>query len=610
MFVERVEVEGGFLSGLNVQFSPGFNVIIGARGSGKTSLIEVIRFCLGASTITASLSERTHQQALSVLGDGRVTVTIVSDGQRQQISRSADDAKSLAPVGFSPPLVMAQNEIEVIGVDAQSRLKLLDGFAPEPPDIAATESLLKSIQSEISALKGDIASLDEQLAALAPVAEELVAARKRQHELSKDVASVAEQQDRLKALNVTLSTLSREHELVRQYAEALKKWLDEGRRLMARVPHPPGSGTGSVKPTFAAIETLLASATADMGRSVAAIDGGLAQIYKALEQLAAQIAANEAEARPIRAKLEELNKGSGEIARRVASLEKRIAQGEALAVLKSQRVDQLQELRKNRAARLEALDRARGHRSRQRGETAAKLSAKLRPNIKVEILESGNLQRYNANITQALRGSGLHAATLAGLISQRIPPRQLIELADEGDHTTLAHLAGISSERGSRLIGVLNKANTAQLIASAVEDDVRLSLLDGADYKETKDLSTGQRCTVILPILLETESGPLIIDQPEDHLDNAFIVQTLIKAVTDRTAGLQLIFSTHNANLPVLGNADTVIQLNSDGRRAFKQVAGPLDAIPVVDAITSVMEGGRAAFERRATFYHEHSSKA
>jgi ABC-type cobalamin/Fe3+-siderophores transport system ATPase subunit len=130
-----------------------------------------------------------------------------------------------------------------------------------------------------------------------------------------------------------------------------------------------------------------------------------------------------------------------------------------------------------------------------------------------------------------------------------------------------------------------------------------LSLLDGSDYKATEQLSTGQRCTVVLPLLLSDSGRNLIIDQPEDHLDNGFIVDTVVEAIKTRGANSQLIFATHNPNIPVLGEANRVVLLASDGRRGFVRHALPLESKQSVEAITTVMEGGLEAFRRRSTFY-------
>jgi hypothetical protein len=97
-----------------------------------------------------------------------------------------------------------------------------------------------------------------------------------------------------------------------------------------------------------------------------------------------------------------------------------------------------------------------------------------------------------------------------------------------------------------------------------------------------------------------------VIDQPEDHIDNAFITDTVIKALQDIKLRGQIILSTHNANIPVLGGADLVIELGSDGRNGYVQVCKPLDDVEAVGAITEVMEGGRQAFRDRAEFYDTH----
>jgi hypothetical protein len=77
--------------------------------------------------------------------------------------------------------------------------------------------------------------------------------------------------------------------------------------------------------------------------------------------------------------------------------------------------------------------------------------------------------------------------------------------------------------------------------------------------------------------------------------------------MTDRASEGQVIVSTHNANIPVLGNAARVTQLGSDGRRGFALVNTTLADDDAVSAITSVMEGGRQAFQKRAQFYDQHS---
>lgn len=90
MYLERLQVESeGFLAGLDLDFVPGLNVIIGARGTGKTSLIELIRYCTGAGAFTEDALSRGHQQAVAILDGGAVTITFSDQNQRYTVTRSA-----------------------------------------------------------------------------------------------------------------------------------------------------------------------------------------------------------------------------------------------------------------------------------------------------------------------------------------------------------------------------------------------------------------------------------------------------------------------------------------------------------------------------------------
>ena len=69
--IERIQIEEGFLNGLDVKLMPGLNVVIGARGTGKTSLVELIRFCFNVGGYTAETTKKSRDHALSVLGTFR-----------------------------------------------------------------------------------------------------------------------------------------------------------------------------------------------------------------------------------------------------------------------------------------------------------------------------------------------------------------------------------------------------------------------------------------------------------------------------------------------------------------------------------------------------------
>jgi ABC-type lipoprotein export system ATPase subunit len=129
----------------------------------------------------------------------------------------------------------------------------------------------------------------------------------------------------------------------------------------------------------------------------------------------------------------------------------------------------------------------------------------------------------------------------------------------------------------------------------------RIELNDNGEYKESKALSTGQKCTTILPILLLDSDRPLLIDQPEDNLDNRFVFECIVGSIHQVKAKRQLIFVTHNPNIPVLGDAERVLVLDSNGSSARLARCGGVDECK--DDIVTLLEGGEEAFRQRLSRY-------
>lgn len=309
------------------------------------------------------------------------------------------------------------------------------------------------------------------------------------------------------------------------------------------------------------------------------------------------------DARLLRRQLESIKAGASSVTRRVAELQEKAGQRSAIEAILKEKSNHLKSTQEKRSKLLDDLEALRDARYQERLSIAKTLNEQLGPRIKVEIERAGLHTDYVSALSAALRGSRIHYNTLAPLLAERMSPRELVEAIEKGDEESIAEFGAITADRARNLISYVRPQGLEELLTCEIEDGVRLSLLDGNDYKSTENLSTGQRCTVILPILLGRHARGLIVDQPEDHLDNAFIVETLIQALKRRTGTEQLIFSTHNANIPVLGEADRVILLGSDGKRGFVRHSGKLDSPQSIDAITTVMEGGKEAFKKRASFY-------
>lgn len=153
-----------------------------------------------------------------------------------------------------------------------------------------------------------------------------------------------------------------------------------------------------------------------------------------------------------------------------------------------------------------------------------------------------------------------------------------------------------------------NREDWDKLMSRRVSDaiDITLYRADGTKAGKVSDntLSDGQRNTAVLALLLAQEDGgPLVIDQPEDELDSNFVFNELIPMIRRMKMKRQLIFATHNANLPVNGDADLLYAFEAKNGKGICKAQGGLDRKDVTKAVLDIMEGSEKAFMRRREKY-------
>ena len=146
----------------------------------------------------------------------------------------------------------------------------------------------------------------------------------------------------------------------------------------------------------------------------------------------------------------------------------------------------------------------------------------------------------------------------------------------------------------------------------SIETELQLNIRpEGSSpaWRQLDQLSTGQRATALLLLLLQGGSAPLVIDQPEDDLDNRFVYDSIVPRVRGCKQQRQLVFASHNANIPVLGDADQIIGLQAVERDGVvvgeldPSGVGSIDHRPVRSLVEELLEGGKEAFEMRRYLY-------
>ena len=163
--------------------------------------------------------------------------------------------------------------------------------------------------------------------------------------------------------------------------------------------------------------------------------------------------------------------------------------------------------------------------------------------------------------------------------------------------------------------GLVNRTDTEQKLRIqefAIPDRVTIEFniadpKESPRYRDLTRLSVGQKATSILLILLAQDRKPLVVDQPEDDLDNRFIFNDVVGRLREAKDQRQLLLATHNANIPVLGDAELIVVLEAEesGGKPTGHIedAGSIDSDSIKRAVTLILEGGREAFRRRQEKY-------
>ncbi len=133
------------------------------------------------------------------------------------------------------------------------------------------------------------------------------------------------------------------------------------------------------------------------------------------------------------------------------------------------------------------------------------------------------------------------------------------------------------------------------------EDEVMLEYrpAPGAGYKSIQQASAGQKTAAMLSFLLAHGEEPLLLDQPEDDLDNALVSQLVVSQLRQNKSRRQLVIITHNANIVVNGDAELVSTMKFAGGQINLGSSGGLQEESIRRDVCEVMEGGEEAFRQR-----------
>ena len=616
--LRRVEVRGGFWDGLEMDFDARLNCIIGARGTGKTTILELCRYCLGQvhSTDPTRLQNLTKLIKAN-LDRGTVEVTIETrDGMKYRVARGSsgepevtDERGAPVEVSLARGQVFAadfysQHQIEDIAISPRAQLSIIDQFVAD--EIADLDPIRRDVLSQLEKNSADIHRLKQAIADREEELGEIPEIKKRIDAL--DVGG--EQADDINREVALKGTRDQEKRMIKRTDEALVKSVDALEQLSRMVrgfDRLVERTEGENAKLFERLQIVLEAAGNDVLGALASARKIVEDARTSVEELERQLAEAHGTQEQRYTELLRAHQDAQAQAREGARLQTRLNELLERKRLVEQKRKELNDLNKKRGELLDKLSELHDKVFALRQKTAREISKQLEPDIRVSITQFGERTEYADRLREALKGQGRHYTGLVARIEQHMPPRELVRLVERKAASELATTLELRDEQADWLIDRLLAAEDGKLLLDLevlqLEDRPKIELCDGGTYKDASTLSTGQKCTTILPILLLDSDRPLLIDQPEDNLDNAFIYETVVRNIGEVKSRRQLIFVTHNPNIPVLGDAERVFVTESDGQRGRVRTSGDVEAVK--RDIEQILEGGAEAFlERKRRYGH------
>jgi chromosome segregation protein len=602
--IRSLHFDGGILNGQTLHFSPELNTLIGIRGSGKSSILEAIRYVLDIPLPADDKPRDTkYKEGLikHTLGSGgKVTLTACDTyGQEFTVSRIFREAPNVYLGGKLQPGVSIRETVlrRPIYFGQKDLSSTGEGFETDLVEKLVGEKL-RPLRAEIDTQRQRVREAVTRFLKLSTTAEQ-----KRQYEgeladakfrLKKfEEYGIADKLKKRVGFQQDAAALKRIRERVESFIVGLNSFLAEHEDELRNAP------------TYVSAQNapFFTEYYAEFAHVITQLDK-LKQVESDTRAAAGRLDAKQNEFEEARRGLQE------EFAQIERQLAEELKQTGAAAIQPDDFLQQQQ--RKTKAEQmLEAL-------SKQESQKTTIRNALLE---EIDKLNELWLREFNAIKEELDRVNANHpalqiAAEFKGDKEAAVGFMQQLFRGSNIRETTLRAVMADYADFGA-LFRELDKAKTkAGSTPDAFETTFVQNLADFVTWqvpsrfairyrnKELKHHSLGQRASaLILYVLSQRQNDVIIIDQPEDDLDNQTIYDDVIKLIREMKPFTQFIFATHNANFPVLGDAEQVHACRYEDERVHL-LSGSIDSRPVQDAIINIMEGGEEAFNRRKQVYN------
>jgi len=633
--IEKARVMGNGTPAV-VELSPYFNAIVGGRGTGKSTVVHALRLATRREAEIQALPKdsepRERFEAFRLIAEGRddkgalkpdtaIRVEWQHETTRLRLSWR-DEGKAVdveewrdgrwlpsssqdVNAARFPLRILSQGQIaEMAGGGRQALLTIIDEAAQVEPLKQAYEEARRAFFAQRARLR----EIDGKLAALPEVERRLNEAESKLKALSQaDHAAVlqayARAQHQQRAVDETLAQLREGVKTLRQAAERLllDDWLPQH---------------------FTAVD-------GDLLAWKAEADGLMREVRQRLEQGATALGEgitrlkDDARLTAWRSRAEAAREQHQRLQTQLAA--QGVADPQAFARLTQERqllevqLKDLRQLQSDRTPLVQQIDAQQALVQERRQAITQQRQAFLQdrlaqnPHVRMNVVPFGFepivIERSLRELLDVL--GGRFAEDILAVEDGQAKSGLAFDLAKAAEDqklTALQRTRNALLQRPASLGGHLRnylarKAEKPEFADHVLvwypEDDLHIEYQRGNQWHAISEGSQGQRSASLLAFLLAFGEEPLVLDQPEDDLDNHLIYDLIVRQIRENKLRRQLIVVTHNPNVVVNGDAELVHVMDFDYDQCLVRQSGALQDKEVREEVCRVMEGGREAFARR-----------
>ncbi|VVB85230.1 Uncharacterised protein [uncultured archaeon] len=594
-YIKSISFEGGLLNGNTINLSSDLNNFIGIRGSGKSSIIEALRYALdigfGFKAMDTDYKEKLVRYVLG--SGGKITIEVVDRYKKEYRIEKIYNQKSdifleneLVPeisteAIINKPIYFGQKDLSNTGEGFEQDLinKLIG-------------NKLKDIQKAIEKKQWDVINHIHELKKLKEIEnkkEEILSQKADvQHKLKiykeYGVEERLKKQVNFNKDNVKFNEI---FDFISIYVDDIEKINIEYLERFETITHYESIENKELFDEMMQIFNSIKSNFEELKGSSQFIRIKLEELQQIINKFQLKQDQLKEEFARIQREIKIPNINPDDFVKLNASLN--------LIDLKVNEIEKSSEkkttIEKNLLLKLKELNDVWLEEYRFLSDEILKINDNQK-SLKIEIEFKGDKNDYKKFLQKMFKGSGLYEKDFTEIVNKS---QDCIEI-----YKVPSIIESILKDNKLLNFNNILQENLQAFLTYKVPNKYIIKYRD----KELKEHSLGQRASaLILFILSQKENDVIIIDQPEDDLDNQTIYEDVIKHIKNLKTKVQFIFATHNANIPVLGDSEQVIACEYKPE-TITPIIGSIDNKIIQEKIVHIMEGGSEAFNRRKEIYH------